>query len=63
MTNHKKSTMDEALAEIGALTSTEVATFDWLMMTVGDRFGASDRFDPKDRVFAELTDQLVSRIL
>ncbi len=48
---------------LGTLAEDEVATFDWLMTAIRDGFGASDRFHQQDSVFAELTNQLVSRVL
>lgn len=62
MTDQQASTKSEARAKLGALTPDELTTFDWLMQTIRDRFGASDRFNPQDPVFAELADQLVAKV-
>ncbi len=48
---------------LGGLAENEQATAMWLMDEIRSRFGASDRFDPNDPVFSELSDQLVSRLL
>ncbi len=48
---------------VGGLSENEQATAMWLMDEIRSRFGASDRFDPNDPVFSELSDQLVSRLL
>lgn len=63
MTDQQTSTRQEALEMLGTLAEDEVATFDWLMTAIRDGFGASDRFHQQDSVFAELTNQLVSRVL
>ena len=54
---------NEIGAIIGTLATYEVATFQWLMDEIRERFGASDRFDPQDPAFGELARQLASKVL
>lgn len=62
MTDQRTSTREQALEMLGALAEDERATAIWLMREIRRRFGASDRFDPHDHVFEELSNQLVSRL-
>ncbi len=62
MTEHG-SAGDEIEQIIGTLATDEVATFQWLMGEIRDRFGASDRFDPHDPAFEELAKHLASKVL